>query len=383
MLVRIARGLLIAVVGSLVGAVASGAEPEKKPSGPVPQYEFEKIVVPPARADEPVRASLSVKDASNHLEQGALAWTKQRNCVSCHTNGSYVTIRPALTEKLGKPSEEIRTFLVEQVDALSKLPKPQLVSGTRPAQIIYIAAGLAEWDAHVTKKLSPETVSALELMFRIQKKSGEWGSLDCWPPLESSPYQEATVAAMAVATAPGWLDGLTDEKLKDSVARLKTYLRETPPPQDYDRMLLLWTATRMPDLIDGTKKTELVENVWKHQREDGGWSIRTFAKPEEWGSGNRAEKLRAEPEFQNPPSDAHQTALAVIVLRDAGVPASDPRIRRAVTWIKSNQRESGRWWTRSLNTDTFHFITYSATGYSLWALDKCGELPASDGVAAK
>jgi len=68
------------------------------------------------------------------------------------------------------------------------------------------------------------------------------------------------------------------------------------------------------------------------------------------------------------------TGLAVIVLRDAGIPADDKRIQAAVHWLKTNQRESGRWWTRSLNTDTYHFITFSSTGYSLLALAKCGEL---------
>jgi squalene-hopene/tetraprenyl-beta-curcumene cyclase len=115
--------------------------------------------------------------------------------------------------------------------------------------------------------------------------------------------------------------------------------------------------------------------VWHNQREDGGWSIRSFGKPEEWGSGNRAEKLKAEMEFMNPPSDGHQTGLAVIVLRDAGVPAEDARIQKAVKWLLTHQRQSGRWWTRSLNTDGPHFITYSGTAYPLLALAKCNALP--------
>ncbi len=364
-------------------STAIAAEPAAEKKAPEPQYQFEQISIPPASADEPTRDVLSVKHAADYLEQGTLAWAKARKCVSCHTNGSYMQVRPALSAKLGRPSDDARAFLIEQLNSLKELKKPQLASGIRPAQVIYIAAGLAEWDAHVAKKLSPETDEALRVMFRIQKESGEWGSADCWPPFESSPYQEATVAAMALATAPGWLEHLTDEKLKESVARLKTYLRDTPPPQEYDRLLLLWSATRMSDLLDAAKKTELVEAVWKHQREDGGWSIRTFGQPEQWGKGNRAEKLRAEPEFNNPPSDGHQTALAVIVLRDAGVPADEPRLKRAVDWLKKNQRVSGRWWTRSLNTDTFHFITYSGTAYALLALDKCGELPALNDVAEK
>ena len=45
---------------------------------------------------------------------------------------------------------------------------------------------------------------ALALAFKLQRDTGTWGSLDCWPPYESSAYHLATVAAMAAGTAPGW-----------------------------------------------------------------------------------------------------------------------------------------------------------------------------------
>ena len=112
-----------------------------------------------------------------------------------------------------------------------------------------------------------------------------------------------------------------------------------------------------------------------HQRDDGGWSIRTFAAPESWGRGNRAAKLRAEPDFDTPASDGHMTGLAILALREAGVPADDEGIKRGIAWLQSNQRASGRWWTRSLNTDTWHFITYSGTTLPLLALHACNALP--------
>ncbi len=131
----------------------------------------------------------------------------------------------------------------------------------------------------------------------------------------------------------------------------------------------------MPGLLDKEQRQRLVDRVWKHQQPDGGWSIRTFAAPEAWGRGNRAEKLRSEPEFHQPQSDGHMTGMAVVALREAGVPAADPRIQRAVTWLLKNQRISGRWWTRSLNTDGRHFITYSGTAFPLLALGLCDALP--------
>ena len=102
--------------------------------------------------------------------------------------------------------------------------------------------------------------------------------------------------------------------------------------------------------------------------------MRDFATPDQWGRGNRAEKLQSEPEFAAPPSDAHMTALAMLTYMDAGMARDDRLIRRGVNWLQSNQRESGRWWTRSLNTDGRHLITYSGSIYALAALEMSGSL---------
>ena len=51
---------------------------------------------------------------------------------------------------------------------------------------------------------------------------------------------------------------------------------------------------------------------------------------------------------------------------------ADEPIRRGVTWLKTNQRESGRWFTRSINKDSYHFITHTGTVYAAMALKACG-----------
>ena len=369
------------------------------------QYDGGGIKVPAATADEPT-ISLSLEKASKHLEDGAAAWTKQKNCVACHTNGTYLFIRPTLTKSLGEPAKEIREFNVAQLKMLSDAGARKLRrSGTRPAQVVYIAAGLAEWDTHVSKKLSTETDQALRLMLELQKPDGSIHSLDCWPPFESSAYQEATMAAMAIATAPGWLKSLADVKeeveeaktvdeakesgddgkkeedskedsekskrvinYKERVEKLKAYIRDTKPPHAYAQVLQFWTSLRMDGILTDGQKEEAILLIRKHQQDDGGWSIRTFSTPEAWGKGNRAAKIRAEADFEKPASDGHMTGLALIVLQEAGVSNDDKQLAAGLKWLKSNQRESGRWWTRSLNTDSWHFITYSGTAYALLAL---------------
>jgi squalene-hopene/tetraprenyl-beta-curcumene cyclase len=352
------------------GPAATGRGEEK------PQYEFGEIRISAASAEEPRREQFSLPLAAEYLEQGTLAWNGARKCVACHTNGTYMVVRPALSGRLGAPPNETREHFVSTLETLAATDVKQLKRSTRPAQVLYTAAGLAEWDAHVTGTLSPETERALELMFEIQLESGTWGTLECWPPYESDAFHEATVAAMAVAAAPGWLEAVQgDPERSAPIERLKNYLRSEPPPHDYGRTLLLWASTRMPDLVDEQRRQELIDILWSHQRDDGGWSIRTFAAPEAWGNGNRAQKIRSEPDFDTPASDGHQTGLAIIVLREAGIPADDPRIQKGIDWLLANQRESGRWWTRSLNTDSWHFITYSGTAFPVLALSLCDALP--------
>jgi squalene-hopene/tetraprenyl-beta-curcumene cyclase len=372
--------LVALLVVGLVGIDACQAQ--KKAKKPAPQYEFEKTTITAATAAEPTLPKFSLSKAVEYIEQGNQLWWKKRNCVACHTNGIYGVMRPALTPFLGKPKAGTRKFLVADLAKMVAQPVESLRTGIRPTQVAYLAGGLAEWDRHVTRKLSPETDQALRLLLKLQSDDGSFSNTQCWPPFESSAYQGTTVAAMAIMAAPGWLENLKDKDLQARVEKTRGYLRTAKPPHDYGKLLLLWTSTRMPGLIDAKLKQDLVASIWKHQQSDGGWSIRSFAQPEAWGNGNRAKKLRAEPEFKNPPSDGHQTGLAILVLRDAGVPAKDKRIAKGVKWLLNNQRQSGRWWTRSLNTDSYHFITYSGSCFPLIALSKCGVLPVKQAVTA-
>jgi squalene-hopene/tetraprenyl-beta-curcumene cyclase len=290
-----------------------------------------------------------------------------------------MVVRPLLTAQLGKPQQEVREFFVSTLHQQLATDTAELRSNLATAQVVYVAAGLAAWDAYVIHRLSPETARALGLMFKmfkLQKDNGAWISEDCWPPLESSAFQLATVAARAVGNALGWLSQQQGGPLEEQVNLLMKYLRAEGKLQgDYDRTALLSAASELPGLLDTKRKQDLIEMIFKHQRADGGWSIRAFALPEQWGRGNRAEKLRSEPEFADPPSDGHMTGLAIVALREAGVRPSDERIQRGLSWLFNNQRVSGRWWTRSLNTNNWNFISYSGTTYPLLALALCDALP--------
>ena len=372
------RRVLITSLLSL--SICFPAVAAKKSSRTKPQYKHGKISIPAAAADEPIRRTFSQDLAREYVENAALAWKRTRKCVSCHTTGTYLQLRPALAETLGEPSTEIRQLFVTETNKHTNKAEQHeqkyrvLMKSDVPTQITYIANGLAAWDKHTTGKTSPETIAALKLMLNVQDEDGSYSNVTCWPPFESSRYQGATVAAMAVGTAPGWLKTVKDEATLAKIAQLKKYLQTTKPAHDYERLVLLWASTRLSGLIEAERKQKILEMVLSKQRPDGGWSIRSFGTPETWGRGSRKKRLAAEKNYQTPDSDGHQTGLAMIVLMEAGVSKEHEAIQAGAKWLLSNQRESGRWWTKSLNTDTYHFITYSGTVYPLLALHKCGKL---------
>jgi squalene-hopene/tetraprenyl-beta-curcumene cyclase len=368
--VRTGSALLVAV--SFLG---SELHAQQERDHRLHQYHYGTISIPPASPDEPTAETLSFDRAVAYVEDGAKAWVNDRGCVTCHTTGWYGILRPQLTESLGEPDPEFRAFLGKRLGEMLAMAPEELRREGNPGEVVHITTSLASWDAYVEQRLSPQTEQALQLMFSLQQDDGAWHSLDTWPPFESDRFQLATVAAMAVGMAPGWLEQATSPELRDRVSSLREYLARVAPPHDYGRVALLWAEQYFPDLIGSERKQDIVEMILDHQRPDGGWSIRSFSEPEQWGRGNRGERLRAETDFADPSSDGHQTGLAVVVLTSAGLLPTHPAVQRGVAWLDANQRQSGRWWTKSLNTDRFHFITYTGTLYPVMALTVTGSVP--------
>jgi squalene-hopene/tetraprenyl-beta-curcumene cyclase len=46
-----------------------------------------------------------------------------------------------------------------------------------------------------------------------------------------------------------------------------------------------------------------------------------------------------------------------------------------VKWLKANQRESGRWFTRSVNADRAYYLANAGTAYAVLALKACEKAP--------
>ena len=132
-----------------------------------------------------------------------VGWTRERKCITCHTNMPYLTARPLLKGDEGW--KEVRLFLEKDVESWSNGGKPR-----GDAYVVATAFALAFNDAQKTGELHAATKAALDRMWESQKKTGEWDWLKCdWPPLEAPPSgkelqynQDGSVKSPVTITIP-------------------------------------------------------------------------------------------------------------------------------------------------------------------------------------
>jgi squalene-hopene/tetraprenyl-beta-curcumene cyclase len=361
---------LKAVVDHLAIAVSRSTTPIK----PFPQYKTAGIEIPHATADEPTLKRFNQEAAVKYLDDGAVAWVRSYGCITCHTSGNYMAERPGLTGVLGPPREEVfKNF----ADAVYDEPAYK-----GDFWFVWRTLGLAEWDKHVSGELSAHTENALREMLVRQQDNGAWDIAErrIQIPHVISEFELAVQAARAIAAAPGWLDNLQDDNLRRRVERLKTYFRGYQPRNDYELALLLRIDTLLPGVVSPELRRQSMAVLRSRQQDDGGWSTRRMSDDKNWSvrvDPRLVDTLQSKPDAENPGSDAYMTAFAIVLLREAGVPAADEQVRQGIAWLKRNQRQSGRWWMESLTfpgENRRHFTTYIATAQALRALNLCGEL---------
>jgi hypothetical protein len=137
---------------------------------------------------------------------------------------------------------------------------------------------------------------------------------------------------------------------------LTDYLKREQSSQPlHNRLMLLWA---MPEVV--ADKRALVDEVWKKQESDGGWSIESL------GPWKRASRSSG--------SDAYATAFATYVLL-IDHNRHEKRLYGALNWLKSHQnREGGFWAATSMNKDypagsmMEKFMQDAATGFAALAL---------------
>ncbi|HEX5103800.1 MAG TPA: squalene--hopene cyclase [Pirellulaceae bacterium] len=309
----------------------------------------------PNRPDEPLRKEFSLAAAADFLDAASADWWQTRGCFTCHTNYSYLLARPGL--KTESPvATQMRQHLEELVEQRWAEKGPRW-----DAEVIMSGAVLAQHDAATTGKLHETARKALDRMWTVQREDGGFNWLKCnWPPMESDDHFGATVALIGVGAAPD--DYRSTPAAVKGLEQLKKYLAANPPPTLHHRLMVLWADSYKLDLTTDGERAAWLDELTKLQRDDGGWNIASFG---DWKRGDdTAQDTTA--------SDGYATGLAIFILRRMGTPANDPRIVRGIAWLKANQRESGRWYTRSLFKDNKHYLSHAGTAMAVLALTSCG-----------
>jgi len=303
-------------------------------------------------------ADWNIEKATEYLDSRQKAWEEFKpakaahgTCVSCHTGLGYVLLRQSLRQAPTAMETNLYNSLRGRLAAHAGTPAKGI-----PASVESVLAA-------VILAKQPESTAALDRMLSFQIREGEslgafpWYSLklDPWESADSK-YFGAALAAVAISRAPKPFRERTETR------DLLAYLERSAVNQPlHNRLTLLWTSNK---LIPKQTRLELIRQAWSVQGADGGWSVAALGP---WSKAPREGVAKG--------SDSYATALAAYSLRSAGVPKSDARLQRALTWLRQQQDPAtGAWRSTSMNkafpadSMMIHFMTDAATAYATLAL---------------
>jgi squalene-hopene/tetraprenyl-beta-curcumene cyclase len=317
---------------------------------------LENVVSPgPNTSDEPFAEEFSMQEAIRFLDSAALTWQKQRKCFSCHSNYAFLMARPAVSHDV-----PVHKQIREAAEYLASHPRK---THYQPTEAVMVASVLAQNDAATTGKLHPATHVALDRMWEFQREDGGWTWLDDnEPPSEIEEHYGVTMAAIGVGIAP---DNYSQTPAaKKGLKKIRQYLANNPPVNMHHRAMKMLASLGVKGIMTGSERREVVRDLFNLQKPDGGWNLATL--------GTNWKRSDGTPQNYET-SDGYGTGFVIYALRTAGVPAEDPRIQKGIQWLKTHQRSSGRWFTRSMDKDSRQYITHSGTAYAILALATCGE----------
>ena len=197
------------------------------------------------------------------------------------------------------------------------------------------------------------------------KGSWDWLNFNMGPwEWKEARYFGASLAAIAVGTAPGYYTPGTDADTDARVMLLRDYLQDGFQRQNlHNRIWVLWASIKVEGILSKAEQKELIDQLLYQQHDDGGWSqpsLRTW--------------VRSDGTAQESESDGYATGLVLNVLQIAGVPKDEVKIAEGLDWLKSNQSATGAWRGVSVNkkrdpaSHSGKFMSDAATAFAVLAL---------------
>jgi ankyrin repeat protein len=286
----------VLVVGALAGVVAVGVAGAREAS-PSP----DEVRDSAGRALALVQASVS-------------SFERQRSCSSCHHQAlSLEALRVARERGVSFDEETARRSVDRNFRGLSNLDK----AVTAAAQIdpsLDWGTWLSSADA---AGIAPNLTAAVyaQLIARRQEPDGRWITIDVRPPQSFSTFTATALSARAMAA---YLPDELAAERRDRLARAKTWLLTSAAGDTEDRAYQLlglsWTGATEPEM------RPLASELAAAQRADGGWG-----------------------QIPRLTSDAYATGQAIVAMRHAGVPATDPVVARGLRYLLDRQKADGSW----------------------------------------
>jgi len=272
--------------------------------------------------------------------------------------------RPALNTIL-PVSGEVRSFYEDYRKVRWQKKAPTAGQGFWP---IVVGTGLPLNDVQTTGKLSNVSREVLDIMWTVQREDGGWRWPDCdYAPLEIDDHYGVTLAALTVGIAPGGYAETAHARA--GLEKLRKYLKNNPPKSLHHRAMLAWCSVRVDGIATEKQRKNTLAELLAMQLDDGGWS--TAGLLTDWKGLARGDGKPLDTKT----SDGYGTGFVIVVARELGVSPDDQRLRKGVDWLCANQRESGKWFTRSPVNECRNLISNVGSAYAVLALQACGELP--------
>jgi squalene-hopene/tetraprenyl-beta-curcumene cyclase len=288
--------------------------------------------------------------------------TGKTSCVSCHTLAPYALARPALRQLTGEkePTKYENELLVatrKRVENWKDLDSPEFQllydfnerkkKESWGTEAVLNALILAFADSNQGRQESSSfTKMAFTNLWKTQVSGGDQrGSWD-WLDFNLGPWEwsegryfGATLAALAVGTAPQYYRDGADQELDKRVNLLRGYVRSHFAKQNlHNRVWLLWAATKLDGLLDPQERKNVVVDIRGKQQPDGGWRLSALG-----------EFKRNDGTAQETVSDGYATGLILHALQRQGFTKDDSHVKRGLDWLRRNQRPSGAWAGSSVN----------------------------------
>jgi squalene-hopene/tetraprenyl-beta-curcumene cyclase len=326
------------------------------------------------RADETTDKA-RVERAMAYLDARQEAWSKfaqagrgeaadRTTCVSCHTGISYALTRSALGRfdagPVPAPGEErVLADVARRVMHWQELDSPPFrlmydsddrkKAESRGTEAVINALLLARDDAVRGRSTSSAPArAALRYLWATQTTEGsDAGSWD-WLNFGLAPWEArssrafgASLAAIAIGTAPGYLDVPENDGSARGISLLRDYLRRRFPVESvYNRIWLLEASAKLDGLLTPGQTREVIAQLLALQRADGGWALASL------GPFQRVDGTDPSQE-----SDGYAAGLAVHALfRDRSSAAEGP-LSKGLAWLRAHQEQNGSWRGISVNKE--------------------------------